>query len=661
MAAFIISGNLGGCSAEFLCPEQQERFTSIKTKLCGNKAIDIADLEKNGMHSVVAAIIRMQWMGISTLSEVSYPDLVKAFFVCLKSEADGSLTSFVNGTQIRIDRDILKTLFGVCTSGHSGIHTVDIQAKGLGIIGPDFRLKDGKLDVNQLNAFNKILHFIGEQSQKEPAEAAHCDEPMGSVPADEDLPNSPDDVRDGETASSSDSNNDQQPPASEARKKGKEVDSGVPLLSDTPFERQMRQKIVINLKPVIERLDAQGTILCSLQSDVSSIFMSQASASKEISGIRNAMKWFNKEMGSMKSMLSEILKAVGAPAPSPPTPPVDQGLGANSPRPSGPSAQESGPSGPAPAATEAKVNVQGPSGPAEQGEGSPGPAEQESGSSGPLESEPVQTGVEEEILAPTPPAPSPSSLTPVPPSPPSAPTSPPTPQPFKEPQSKPISPPTPFPSQSTSSPASSTHILPPPPISEVPPASSTGASSSSGPSPGPVDFATLPVPDEIALPQIHFLVMESSVGSIIFKCFARVMGRIKVQKGCLVAFPRFLFREYDQGHVSAEVLAPVLSECERLTSSEWRRFYPLSAQQLLTLNEAQAREGKSAVSPASFLDMNSIHLVNDPFKVWDESVKEDLVGSRLLFPFGCEGRPGVVSRVLFFPSGVKEDQLSWVL
>ncbi|MQM02226.1 hypothetical protein Taro_034990 [Colocasia esculenta] len=84
--------------------------------------------------------------------------------------------------------------------------------------------------------------------------------------------------------------------------------------------------------------------------------------------------------------------------------------------------------------------------------------------------------------------------------------------------------------------------------------------------------------------------MESSVGSIIFERFARVIGRIKVQKGCLIAFPRFLFREYHQGH-------------------------------LFTLNEAQAREGKPAVSPATFLDMNSIHLVNDPFKVWEERYK----------------------------------------
>ncbi|MQL92407.1 hypothetical protein Taro_025022 [Colocasia esculenta] len=34
---------------------------------------------------------------------------------------------------------------------------------------------------------------------------------------------------------------------------------------------------------------------------------------------------------------------------------------------------------------------------------------------------------------------------------------------------------------------------------------------------------------------------------------------------------------------------------------------------------------------------------------------------RVLFPFSCEGRPGGVSRVVLFPSGVKEDQPSWVL
>ncbi|MQM18090.1 hypothetical protein Taro_051075, partial [Colocasia esculenta] len=544
--------------------------------------------------------------------------------------------------------------------------------------------------------------------------------------------------REGETASPSSSDDDQPPPAKEGKKKGKEVASEVHLLADTPFQRQVKQKIVINLKPVIERLDAQGTILCSLQSDVSSIFMIQASTSKDISNIRNAMKWFNQEMGSMKSLLGEILKVVGAQV-SPPPPPAAQ-----VPQ-SGPSAQEVGPTGPEAAAAlaEAAVIIEGPSGPDDQVKGPPGPAEQGSGPSGPLESESMQKEAEES-LAPKPLAPPSPSHTPIPPTPPSAPTAPPTPQTFKKPQSRPISSPTPFPPQSTSSPTSSTTIPSPSPILEAPPASSAGAfSSSSGPSLGPVDdfpttshsflhptpppsfitiileraqlnspfmekindefeegilrfpprdhsltlsewfrmyhqelwapfiqkeikmdrhyvlfnnyryvhrlldvqlsqfkraisaltpdishtsdvqvdFATLQVPEEIDLPQIHFLVMESSVGSIIFERFARVMGRIKVQKGCLVAFPRFLFREYHQGHVSAEVLAPILSECERLTSSAWSKFYPLSAQQLFEINEAQARDGKPAISPATFLDMNSIHLVDDPFKVWEERYK----------------------------------------
>ncbi|MQM18558.1 hypothetical protein Taro_051554 [Colocasia esculenta] len=121
MASSIVSGRLGGYSAEFLTPEQQERFTFVKTKLCGNKAVDVANLEKNGMHSVVVIMRRMQWTRITTFSE---------------------------------------TLFDVSTSGHSGVHSVDTQAKGLGIIGSEFRLKDGKLDINQLNAFNRLLHFV---------------------------------------------------------------------------------------------------------------------------------------------------------------------------------------------------------------------------------------------------------------------------------------------------------------------------------------------------------------------------------------------------------------------------------------------------------------------------------------------------------------------
>ncbi|MQM20837.1 hypothetical protein Taro_053865 [Colocasia esculenta] len=287
--------------------------------------------------------------------------------------------------------------------------------------------------------------------------------------------------REGETASSSDSEDDDgdlQAPVDQAREKGKEV----PLLADTPYQRSRSQKIIINLKPVIERLDAQGEILYSLQSDVNSIFMSQASATKELSQVRNAMKWFNKEMGSMKSMLSEILKVVGAQAPPPPPAQPSKRNEEEIARPSGPSDIESGPSGPE-IVTQAAAVESGPSGPeiitqaAAMESGPSGPSDQGSGPSGLVESE--QILAEEAAVALEPPAPSPTQ-TPAPSSPPSASTAPPAPQPFKQPQPRTISSPTPFPTHSSSPTVS--HIPPPPPLSEVPPASSAGASSSSGPS-----------------------------------------------------------------------------------------------------------------------------------------------------------------------------------
>ncbi|MQL70439.1 hypothetical protein Taro_002752 [Colocasia esculenta] len=449
----------------------------------------------------------------------------------------------------------------------------------------------------------------GEQSKEgQEEEAAHHDEPIGDVPIDEDLPRDQNDVREGETASSSDSDDDQPPPASEARQKGKEVELEVPLLSDTPHKRQIRQKIAINLKPVIERLDAQGTIPCSLQSNVSSIFMSQASATKEISNIRNAMKWFNQEMGSMKSLLGDILKVVGAQIPPPP-PPASQVPESG---PSRPSFREAGPTGPEAATAPAEVaaNVEGPSELADQVKGPPGQAEQGSGPSGPLESESVQKEAEAS-LAPKPPAPSSPSHTPIPPTPPSAPTAPPAPQTFKKPQSRSVSSPAPF--QSTSSPASSTTIPSPSPILEAPPASSAGASSSSsGPSLGSVD---------VLLTTSHSFLHPTPPPSFITIIPERAQLNSPFMEQIKDEFEEGILREYHQGHVSAEVLAPILSECERLTSSEWSKFYPLPAQQLFALNEAQAREGKPAISAATFLDMNSIHLVDDPFKVWEERYK----------------------------------------
>ncbi|MQM20637.1 hypothetical protein Taro_053661 [Colocasia esculenta] len=68
-----------------------------------------------------------------------------------------------------------------------------------------------------------------------------------------------------------------------------------------------------------------------------------------------------------------------------------------------------------------------------------------------------------------------------------------------------------------------------------------------------VDFATLQILDSVFLPKLHSLVMDSSVGSVIFERFARVMGRISAQQGRLPSFQRFIFWEFHLGHITSEV------------------------------------------------------------------------------------------------------------
>ncbi|MQM00990.1 hypothetical protein Taro_033741 [Colocasia esculenta] len=119
MVVFGVSGTVGSYSTAFLTAEQQERFAAVKTKLCGNKAVDVADLEKNGMHYVIAAMQRTKWTRMVTISEASYPDLVKAFYTCLKSEEDGSLIS-----SVKVPRS---ATFSTCTKADSDVMFWAIQ------------------------------------------------------------------------------------------------------------------------------------------------------------------------------------------------------------------------------------------------------------------------------------------------------------------------------------------------------------------------------------------------------------------------------------------------------------------------------------------------------------------------------------------------------
>ncbi|MQL97803.1 hypothetical protein Taro_030505 [Colocasia esculenta] len=154
--------------------------------------------------------------------------------------------------------------------------------------------------------------------------------------------------------------------------------------------------------------------------------------------------------------------------------------------------------------------------------------------------------------------------------------------------------------------------------------------------------------------------------------------------------PLPLSKQYLQGHIKADVLAPILSECERLSPEEWTKLYPLSAQQLGDLNASQASSNHPPLSPNEFLDANSLHLIRDSYLTWVErykvffALKKELrslqlayplkieaflrfasFGSFLTFklalgsvkktwwgiqgvvvPFCCEGRPSGVSRVV---------------
>ncbi|MQL70834.1 hypothetical protein Taro_003164 [Colocasia esculenta] len=113
-----------------------------------------------------------------------------------------------------------------------------------------------------------------------------------------------------------------------------------------------------------------------------------------------------------------------------------------------------------------------------------------------------------------------------------------------------------------------------------------------------VDFATLVIPDVVFLPPLHALIMDSSVGTLIFERAARVMARLFVQEGRDLYFPRFVFKQYLQGHIKADILAPILFECDRLSPSDWTKLYPLSAQQLEDLNASQASSNQHLLTPA---------------------------------------------------------------
>ncbi|MQM21055.1 hypothetical protein Taro_054086 [Colocasia esculenta] len=726
--------------------EEKELFVAVKTKLCGDKAVDVADLEKNGMHSVVAAMQRMKWTKIVTISKASYPDLVKAFYTCLKSEADGSLTSTVKDIPIHITYDMLESLFGVSTSGCSGVDSVEIHVKGLGIIGTEYKLKDeviiermkfatamiwdkkNKLNVSlpyahlltrifqhyNIDLSGEVLEKMGQairsrnlkksgfslvagvwtktlvaeaeaiigEAQEVPVPEAEAEEKVRTGDPIAEAPVAPTVLEEAAVAVRSEEpvaspRRIEEIPSEHIEPVGKSLEVNTPTTVITYILHEVLDTVA-SIQG--ERVEVVPEVVAPGHSDVQvedalaqgEHVAEMSSAVKELSMVKAALRWMKTELGSMKTLvtdLSDVVRAhLASIAPRAPTHAVPKSsrpsglVSVEKVRPPGPrNEEEIQPSGTSNAEEEVwPIGVED-SGPSWPKAGPPGPVVDESGSSGPVESQDEHGRVEAPIEEAVPPEPPTSPLqTPAPPSPPSSTTSPPAPATFKQPLPKNISSPTPFPTTTSSSPISSTFI-PPPPSDSLVGASSYGPSSARPSIPPPstsysflhpptppsfvtiipegaqlegpfiqgikdefevailrsvlylnnlpevqlghfrqaisllssdaahftsiqVDFATLEIPDVVFLPPLHSLVMESTVGPLIFERFARVMGCISVQKENSLAFHRFVYREYHQGHLKSNVLTPLLSECERLSPSDWERHYPLTAQQLLDLN-----------------------------------------------------------------------------
>ncbi|MQL72990.1 hypothetical protein Taro_005330 [Colocasia esculenta] len=105
--------------------------------------------------------------------------------------------------------------------------------------------------------------------------------------------------------------------------KRKGVATRIPLLTRKAHHRSKKRKIHVHMKPIINRLNAHGEILCSLQSEVQSIFISQSTEAKEIGAVKTELQEMRSELGSLKQLVSNISEFVRVqlfiPAPLPPT------------------------------------------------------------------------------------------------------------------------------------------------------------------------------------------------------------------------------------------------------------------------------------------------------------------------------------------------------
>ncbi|MQL83217.1 hypothetical protein Taro_015705 [Colocasia esculenta] len=241
-------------------------------------------------------------------------------------------------------------------------------------------------------------------------------EPTASTPADQ--------FQEGLVESTSDDNVE---PVVGLGGRDKGVAPKVPLLTRKAHHRSRKKKIHVHINLAIARLNSHSEILCSLQSDISSIFISQRTGTKEIGAVKSELQEMRSELGTLKKLVTNLSDCesvhLSAPAPPAPTQSMPKEVG-----PSGPTFAESSPLGPS-------LEESGPSRPSMQMESVAEPT-------GP------QVSVEEAVV-PLGPSESPNHHTPAPSSPPTSFTAPPAPKIFKKPLPKHISSRTPFPPASS--------------------------------------------------------------------------------------------------------------------------------------------------------------------------------------------------------------------
>ncbi|MQL84533.1 hypothetical protein Taro_017041, partial [Colocasia esculenta] len=146
-------------------------------------------------------------------------------------------------------------------------------------------------------------------------------------------------------------------PVAGTNDKGKGVAPQIFLLTRRAHHSTKKKKLKVNMKPVIDRLDAHGEILCSLQNEVSSIFVSQSTRAKLIGVMKAELQGLKGELGSIKQLVEDlsvfVREHLPISAPPAPTHAVPESLGPSGPvsveevRPPGPrNEEEVRPSGP---------------------------------------------------------------------------------------------------------------------------------------------------------------------------------------------------------------------------------------------------------------------------------------------------------------------------